>query len=324
MGPARRRFLGERLVESLREQEPVRQLGQRIRVRLMMELFLELRDLGERTLQTPVLEQHARVTRERLQERDVFPGERADIADPVAHQQDAEGPLLAREAAHDRIVETAGAEEPVELVARAPTREQDRLGRGCDRTDRALVDGGNGHTLHQAFTVLAAHALQGFLARHRREQEDLRVVGAEQATGRDQQLAHREAELRGTLRRAHRLVEELDPLTLLTLVHVRAERDATGDHRQREQQERHGVARQQLDDQQPQTAGGQRPDRRDDEHPAELRGREQTLRDGDHRRDEQHAHRVRHDRGKERREPGGDAVLAHRHDRPEHEETQAG
>ena len=286
VGSARRRLIGERLVESLCEQEPVRQLGQRIRVRLMMELFLELRDLGERTLETAVLEQHARVTRERLQERDVFPGERADIADPVAHQQDAEGPLLACEAARSHV-ETAGAEEPVERVARAPTREQDRLGRACDRPDRALVDGGNGHTLHQAFTVLAAHALKRFLARHRREQEDLGVVGAEQGDGSDQQLAHREAELRGTLRRAHRLVEELDPFTLLTLVHVRGTRRHRRSPAARATRAPRGRALQ-LDDQQPQTAGGQRPDRRDDEHPAELRGGEQTLGDGDHRRDEQH------------------------------------
>ena len=106
-----------------------------------MELLFELRDLGERTLETAVFEQHARVIRERLQERDILPGERADVADPVADQQDAEGPLLAREAAHDRIAEPAGAEERVERVTRAPTREQDRLWRRCDRADRALVDG---------------------------------------------------------------------------------------------------------------------------------------------------------------------------------------
>ena len=56
-------------------------------------------------------------------------------------------------------------------------------------------------------------------------------VGAEQATGGDEKLPDREAEFRRTLRRAHRLVEELHMLPLLALFHIAAEGGNAGENR---------------------------------------------------------------------------------------------
>ena len=127
-----------------------------------------------------------------------------------------------------------------------------------------------------------------------RQEQDLGVLGAEQPAGGDEKLPDREAELRRTLRRAHRLVEELHVLPLLALLHVAAEgRDARKD-RNDEQEDGGRAHLEELDDGEAERRGRERAERRGDERPTELGRLETLLGDRDHRRDEQDAHDVGH------------------------------
>ena len=80
----------ERLGDAVGEEHAVRQAGERVVVRLMAELLLQLRHLRERLLEPAVLEQHAGVAGERLEQLEVGLGERAHVADPVADEQKPE------------------------------------------------------------------------------------------------------------------------------------------------------------------------------------------------------------------------------------------
>src|SRR5262249_42583916 len=68
--------------EPLREQRAVRKTRERVVVRLVPQLFLELRERGERLLQLAVLEGNGSVIRECLEQPLIVSIERADVAEP--------------------------------------------------------------------------------------------------------------------------------------------------------------------------------------------------------------------------------------------------
>ena len=67
-------------LDRLEEMETVRESGERVVIRLVAELLLQLSHLSKRMLQPAVLEQDARMAREGLEELDVCITERADVA----------------------------------------------------------------------------------------------------------------------------------------------------------------------------------------------------------------------------------------------------
>ncbi len=99
--------LGQPLGQALDEVEAVREPGERVVVGLMLQLFLQLGDFGERMLQPAVLEQDARVTGERLEEVDVVVAERGDVANPVADDEQSERLVVSTQGADDRVGQVA-------------------------------------------------------------------------------------------------------------------------------------------------------------------------------------------------------------------------
>ena len=104
--------------------------------------------------------------------------------------------------------------------------------------------------MHEELALGAADAAQRALVVGGRKKQDLRILRAEEATGGHEELPNREAELRRALRRAHRLVEELQVLSLLALLHVAAERRDGCEHRHDEQEDGERAHLEELDDRQ--------------------------------------------------------------------------
>jgi hypothetical protein len=102
--------------------------------------------------------------------------------------------------------------------------------------------------MHEQLASHTAHAPERSFALGGRQKEDLGVLGAEQPARGDEELPDRKPELRRALGRAHRLVEELDVLSLLALLHVAAEGGDTCEHRDDKEDDRERTRLQQLDD----------------------------------------------------------------------------
>ena len=317
------RLLGERVGETLGEQQAVRQLRERVRVRLVMELFLQLGDLGQRALQPSILEQDARMARERLQEGDVLARERAHVPDPVADQHDPERALLTDEGAHQSIAETAGAEERFERMGRTPARKQDRMRRGGDRSDRSIIDRIERDAFHQPLAIGAAHAPQRILALHGRQEQDLRVIGAEQPPRGHEQLARPRDRTPGRLGSRASIRRGTRPARAVRAGAYRRGTRPAGDHRQREQEQRDRIVREELDDEQSEAAGGQGAEVDTTSTRPSCEAENSPSATAITAVDEEHADRVRHDGRQERREPRRHAGLATGDDRPEHEQHRA-
>jgi hypothetical protein len=102
--------------------------------------------------------------------------------------------------------------------------------------------------MHEQLASHTAHASERPFAVGSRQEEDLGVLGAQQPARGDEELPDRKPKLRRALGRAHRLVEELDVLSLLALLHVTAEGGDTGQDRDDEEDDRERARLQQLDD----------------------------------------------------------------------------
>ena len=140
--------------------------------------------------------------------------------------------------------------------------------------------------------VGAARAPQDGLVGVAREQDDLRVVGAQQPLGREEELADREAHLRRALRGAHRLVEELDVVPLHALLDVAAEREHARADGEREQEEPERPALLERDADEREAARRERADEREAERLDELLDDEpRPLGHRDHGGDEQRRRR---------------------------------
>ena len=303
---------------------PVGKAGERVVIRLVAELLLELRHLRERVLEPAVLEQDARMAGEGHEQLDVGLVERADVAETLTDDEQPERPVLAAERRDDRVLEPARLQERVECMGGAPPREQRRRADRGDFCERGRIPRREPLLwVHQQLALRTADAAQRPLLVCGREEEDLAVLGAEQAARGDEKLPDREAELRRTLRRAHRLVEELDVLPLLALLHVAAEgRDARKD-RNDEQEDSGRAHLEELDDSEAERRGRERAKRGGDERPSELRCLEALLGDRDHRRDEQDAHDVGHGAREQDEDPQVRRRVGRRSERAEDQQGDA-
>ena len=284
----RRGAARELVLDRLEQVKAVRQAGEAVVVRLVAELLLELRHLGERMLEPAVLEQDARMAGEGAEQLDVGLGERADVPEALADDEQAERPVLAAQRSHDRVLEPARGEERIEGVCRTAPREQHRRAGGGDlRERRGILRRELVLRMHEQLAFGSADAAQGAFALGSRKQEDLGVLGAKQPARGDQELPHREAELRRALRRAHRLVEELEVLPLLALLHVAAEGRDGRENRHDEQEDGGWADLEERHDREAERRGRKGAERRGHERPAELRCLEALLGDCDDGRDEQ-------------------------------------
>ena len=85
----------ELVLDRFQHVDAIREAGERVVIRLVAELFLQLRHLRERMLEPAVLEQDARMAGEGLEELGVGLDERAHVAEPLPHDEQAERPALA-------------------------------------------------------------------------------------------------------------------------------------------------------------------------------------------------------------------------------------
>ena len=179
------------------------------------------------------------------------------------------------------------------MARRRASRLAEPIGRDLRERGRVLR-GERFLGMHEQLPFRAADAPQRPSAVGGRQQQDLGVLGAEQPARSHQQLPDREAELRRALRRAHRLVQELDVLPLLALLHVAPERRDGSEDGDDEQEDGGRPYLEELDDREAQRRCRERAERGRDERVSELGRLEALLGDRDHRRDEQDADDVGH------------------------------
>ena len=94
-GGARRLPRAERRLDPLGEERAVRQAREDVVERLVAQPLLQIGHLGQRALEAAVLEHHARVADERLEQAPVVAVEGDDVAGAVADDEQAEDAVLA-------------------------------------------------------------------------------------------------------------------------------------------------------------------------------------------------------------------------------------
>ena len=90
----------QREVDVLSEQRAVGEVGQRVVVRLMRELFLQLGESRDRALHAAVLEDHRRARRERAEQLEVALVEGARVEVPADHEAADHSRLTAQQGDH--------------------------------------------------------------------------------------------------------------------------------------------------------------------------------------------------------------------------------
>ena len=194
---------------------------------LVPQLLLERRQLLEGLLQAPVLQHHRGVTAEGGEHGDVLGAERRRLAGAVTDDHEPDDVALRGEHADHRVPQAARREHPLEvrLVWAARDGERDEA-RDADCLDRERVGIGDPDGPHQTLVVSPPGAAQRDLTRSRREQQDLRVLGAEQPPCGGQELARAALERRGAVRLAQgrRELLELPLLGALDAVPVDGQR----------------------------------------------------------------------------------------------------
>ena len=211
----------ERLAHLLAEQRAVGEPGQRVVVGLVLELVLQVAQLGDGLLEAVELQRGARVGGQRLEQRAVAVGEAAREAEAVGEHDRADHAVLAAQHAEHR-----------------------RGGRRAPRGRRSSV-AGNGASSATAPSEPAAQARSAAAAaastrRHRLaggaraeagaqrraavggEEDDLGLLGAEGLERALEQALERDRDLGRLRQRPVGLVEELDLLVALALVDVGA------------------------------------------------------------------------------------------------------
>ena len=162
--------------------------------------------------------------------------------------------------------------------------------------------------MHQRFAAAAADASERRLARCRRDQQDLRVIGTEKAPCCDQQLAHGKAEFGRPLCGSHRFVEELEVLPLFALGHVGPECKRAGDGGEDKKEAGLGPRVDEHDARESEARGRERTDQGDHQGLCKLRRGESGFDYRDHGRDEDDADGVRDRRRDQDQRPGPHAV----------------
>ena len=269
----------------LAEQGTVRQAGQGVVVRLVVELLLELGEPGERLLELAVLQRDGDVARERLEQAEVGRVERADVAQPVRDHQRSDHPVLSDQWRDH-------------LVAEPGTRARSRGGHEDGPT---LREGGlqqrvvhrRPHGQHRLRRCIGpACRAEQLVAFARRQQGQLREVRPEHRPGVCEQLRDRMIHLRAPLEDSGGLVQHLQPLRLLALRDVRPVRDVGDGDRHREQHGRAGLVGEHDEREQREAGVGQRDQQPGAQHlrdPVELTP---AFRQGDRARDRDDAQHV--------------------------------
>src|SRR5262249_15470164 len=161
---------------------------------LVAQTLLEVRDLGERALESAVLEHDARMADERLEEPLVVGVEGDNLSRPVSDDEDPERPVLVSERRHDPVGKPTGAEIAVEGWRRRAEREQDGA---PDLLQRSLhlevagvgsIDMGGARPERPEGAPEPRPAVRG-------EEEDLGVLGPDETANGHQELVHGEREL---------------------------------------------------------------------------------------------------------------------------------
>ena len=83
------------MLDRFQHVDAIREASERVVIRLVAELFLQLRHLRERVLEPAVLEQDARMAGEGLEQLDVGVDECADVAEAFSNDEQSERPILA-------------------------------------------------------------------------------------------------------------------------------------------------------------------------------------------------------------------------------------
>ena len=97
----------ERLAHLLAEQRAVGEPGERVVVGLVLELVLQLAQLGDGLLEAVVLQRGARVGGQRLEQRAVAVGEAAREAEAVREHDRADHAILAAQHAEHAVADAA-------------------------------------------------------------------------------------------------------------------------------------------------------------------------------------------------------------------------
>ena len=230
----------ERLAHLLAEQRAVGEPGQRVVVGLVLELVLQVAQLGDGLLEAVVLQRGGGVGGERLEQRPVGVGEAAREAEAVGEHDRADHAVLAAQHAEHAVADPALVE-----VARRPSAGTARSARRRRRSPR-----------RSARSAAAASASTGAIASRAvpgpspvrsgappsaGEQDDLGLLGAEGLQRALEQPVERDGDLGRLGQRPVGLVEELDLLVALALVHVGAVAEE-GDQDRDQQQRRGGRA----------------------------------------------------------------------------------
>ncbi len=116
-------------LDPLGEERAVRQPREDVVERLVAQPLLQIGHLGQRALEPSVLEHHARVADERLEQPPVVAAEGVDVPGAVADDDQAEDAVLAAERSDDRVRQLACGEVAVERVRGSGRWEQDRVRR---------------------------------------------------------------------------------------------------------------------------------------------------------------------------------------------------
>ncbi len=125
--------------DPLGEEGTVRQSGEYVVEGLVAQLLLQVGRLGQRPLEPAVLEQHARVTDEGLEQPLVVRVERDDVAGAVGDDGEAEHAVLSAERGDDPVGHRPRSEVAVERVRGTGCRQQDRVRSGPERREDLRV-----------------------------------------------------------------------------------------------------------------------------------------------------------------------------------------
>src|SRR5206468_4490249 len=129
-------------------------------------------------------EQDARVTGKGHEELDVGLGERADVAEALTDDEQAEGSVLTAEWRDDRVLEATGTKESVECTGGTAPREQRRRADGGDLGERGgILRREPLLRMHEQLALSAADAPQRPALVRRRQEQNFRVLGAQQPPG---------------------------------------------------------------------------------------------------------------------------------------------
>ena len=226
----------ERLAHPLAEQRAVGEPGERVVVGLVLELVLQVAQLGDGLLEAVELQRGARVGGQRLEQRAVGLGEAAREPEAVREHERADHAILAAQHAEHAVADAAllagrrrasagngsiSATACSELVGASRAARRPRRGRPATIASRALP---GPRPVRNGAPPSAANRI------------DLGLLGAERLERPLEQALQRDRDLGRLGQRPVGLVEGLDLLVALALLHVGAvaeEGDQDRDHQQR-------------------------------------------------------------------------------------------